>query len=600
MPETLLQRRLQQRKDTGGASLPSNPSVPPNTSWPVTLQPEAPLPVNTPDTGLASPPPSMPPFAEGIPPMAANQTFTESTPTPWLDQPTAQPVVLLTDAPIINPEPDTDATTVVADKAPVMRQRDEAPKPSSSRLAQLNQRNQPSVPVGGSPTADDETYRQFRVFEERISKQLSVNAEMTELKKDESNPHSQQRVRDILRALVQAETDLPPGYGATTIVDILYNNVMGFGPIQPLLDDHTVDEIMVNGPKDIWVERHGKLSFVEGVRFRDDTHARQIIDRILAPMGRRCDESLPFADGRLPDGSRVNAVISPVSLNGAVITIRKFREQMTPELLLSYGSISEDVLAFIQACVVARLNLLIAGGTGSGKTSLLNVCGSFIPPDQRIISIENPAELRLPIPHWVRLETKDANVEGQGAISTRTLVQNALRMRPDRILVGECRGPEALDMIQAMNTGHEGSLTTVHANSPNDAIHRLNTMVLLAGEELPYRAINEQIAAAMDLIIYQSRMRDGSRKITAITEVVGMGTKKFADSVWTRDLFTFHETSAPGSETVVGSLVPTGKVPHFLPKLSQYGYDFSTTFFERSPLLPSVAAGTTGTIGKEE
>ena len=298
--------------------------------------------------------------------------------------------------------------------------------------------------------------------------------------------------------------------------------ILGFGPIEPLLKDPTISEVMVNGPRQVYVERSGRLELTD-VQFHDDDHVMRVIDRIVSPLGRRIDESSPTVDARLPDGSRVNAVIPPIALNGPTITIRKFsKDPFTVEDLVRFGTFTAEMATFMKACVEARLNIVVAGGTGSGKTTMLNVLSSFIPDDERIITIENAAELQLRQDHVVRLESRPANIEGKGEITIRDLVINSLRMRPERIVVGECRGGEALDMLQAMNTGHDGSMTTAHANSPRDTLSRLETMCLMAGMDLPVRAIREQIASAVDLIVQQERLKDGSRKITSVTEVQGM------------------------------------------------------------------------------
>jgi pilus assembly protein CpaF len=319
---------------------------------------------------------------------------------------------------------------------------------------------------------------------------------------------------------------------------------------------------MVNGPKKVYVERHGKLELTP-VTFQDEGHVMRIIDRIISPLGRRCDESSPMVDARLPDGSRVNAVIPPISLIGPVLTVRKFAKRpLTADDLIRNGTLTPELLEFLRACVVSRLNIVVSGGTGSGKTTLLNLLSSFIPSDERIITIEDAAELQLRQEHVVTMEARPANIEGRGAIVIRDLVINALRMRPNRIVVGECRGREALDMLQAMNTGHDGSLTTAHSNSPRDTLARLETMVLMAGMDLPLRAIREQIASALDLIVHQERMRDGSRRVVAVTEVVGME----GDVIVTQDLFVFEQTGVEDGR-IVGRLKPTGIRPKFTPRL---------------------------------
>jgi len=350
--------------------------------------------------------------------------------------------------------------------------------------------------------------------------------------------------------------------------------ILGLGPLQPLLEDETITEVMVNGAKNIYIERGGKLYRVPVV-FESDEHVMRIIDRIVSPMGRRIDESSPYVDARLPDGSRVNAVIPPISLVGPVITIRKFfKTPLTIEQLIQFGTITPEALQFLKACVEARLNIVISGGTGSGKTTLLNILSQFIPNDERIITIENAAELQLRQEHVVTLESRPPNIEGKGEITIRQLVINALRMRPDRIIVGEIRDEAALDMLQAMNTGHDGSMTTAHSNSPRDTLARLETMTMMAGMDLPVRAIREQIASAIDLIVHQERMRDGSRKIVNITEVAGME----GDVITMTDIFVFEQSGYENGK-VVGRLRPTGLRPKFIEKIEAAGIHLPATIF---------------------
>ncbi|HAA89850.1 MAG: Putative conjugal transfer protein [Thermoanaerobacterales bacterium 50_218] len=347
----------------------------------------------------------------------------------------------------------------------------------------------------------------------------------------------------------------------------LLDEVFAFGPISPLLRDEKVSEIMVNGPHQVYVERNGKLEKT-GIRFRNNAHLLSVIERIVAPLGRRIDEASPMVDARLPDGSRVNAIIPPLALNGPTLTIRKFsKDPLQIDNLIQLGTLTPEMAKFLEACVKARLNIIVSGGTGSGKTTTLNVLSSFIPEGERIITIEDAAELQLHQEHWVRLETRPPNIEGKGEVTMRDLVRNALRMRPDRIIVGEVRSGEALDMLQAMNTGHDGSLTTGHANSPRDMLSRLETMVLMAGLDLPVRAIREQIASAIDLIVHQNRLRDGSRKITKITEVQGME----GDTIVLQDLFVFEQVGLDASGKVKGFFRSTGVRPKFLPKIRAAG-----------------------------
>jgi pilus assembly protein CpaF len=353
------------------------------------------------------------------------------------------------------------------------------------------------------------------------------------------------------------------------------DEILGYGPIQPLLEDPEITEVMVNGPKKVYVEKQGLLTKTNIV-FDDNEHVQHIIDRIILPLGRRVDADSPMVDARLPDGSRVNAIIPPVAIDGPSITIRKFsKDKLSISQLIHYSSITAGMAEFLRACVIGRLNILISGGTGSGKTTLLNVLSSFIPEEERIITIEDAAELRLQQDHVVRLETKVANVEDRGTVSVRDLVRNSLRMRPDRIVVGEVRGGEALDMLQAMNTGHDGSLTTIHANSPRDAISRLETLVLMAGMDLPIKIVRQQVSSAIDVIIQQARLRDGTRKVVAITEVAGME----GDVVVLSDIFKFEQTGIDGDGKVLGQLKPTGIRPLFGPRLEVAGFKLSAEIF---------------------
>ncbi len=350
--------------------------------------------------------------------------------------------------------------------------------------------------------------------------------------------------------------------------------ILGLGPLQPLLEDDTITEIMVNGPRNIYVERRGKIQKAP-LTFESNEHVIRIIERIVSPLGRRIDESSPYVDARLPDGSRVNAVIPPISLVGPILTIRKFsRIPFTVDQLIEFGSISAEAIQFLDACVKSRINVVISGGTGSGKTTLLNVLSGFIPADERIITIENAAELQLRQEHVVTLESRPPNIEGKGEITIRNLVVNALRMRPDRIIVGEIRDEAALDMLQAMNTGHDGSMTTLHSNSPRDTLSRLETMVLMAGMDLPVRAIREQVSSAIDLIVHQERLRDGSRKVTNVTEVSGME----GDIITMTDIFAFEQLGYENNQ-VVGRMRPTGLRPKFIDKIEASGIHLPPSVF---------------------
>jgi len=360
------------------------------------------------------------------------------------------------------------------------------------------------------------------------------------------------------------------------MLDWVFADIVGYGPLEPFLSDPEITEIMVNGPSTIFVERYGKIEYT-GATFEDDAHLRRIIDRIVSPIGRRVDETSPMVDARLPSGHRVNATIPPLSLDGSLLTIRKFSATpYTAQDLISNGTLSANLIAFLMACVEARVNIVISGGTGSGKTTLLNVTSGFIPEAERIVTIEDIAELQLHGKHVLRLEKRPPNIEGKGEITIRQLVVNALRMRPDRIVVGEVRGGEALDMLQAMNTGHDGSMTTLHSNSPRDSLRRIETMVLMAGMELPLRAIREQVASSIELIIHVERLRDGTRKVVNVTEVQGLE----GDTIVLQDLFYFAQTDFKNGH-VFGKLKGTGLRPRFLEKFRKSGITVPDQTFEK-------------------
>jgi pilus assembly protein CpaF len=365
--------------------------------------------------------------------------------------------------------------------------------------------------------------------------------------------------------------------GATreSLFHTVLNELMGFGAIQPLLDDPDISEIMIVGTKKVFVERKGQLTKTQMV-FDNENQILQIVDRIISPLGRRIDYDSPTVDARLPDGSRVNVVIRPCAVDGPLVTIRKFKkEKLSIEQLIEFGSISASSAEFLRACVVSRLNMIVAGGTGSGKTTFLNVLSSFIPDTQRIVTIEDTAELQLQQDHVARLETKNANSDQSGAVTIRDLVKNALRMRPDRIIIGECRGEEALDMLQAMNTGHDGSLTTLHANTPRDVLSRLETMIMMAGMDLPLKTVRQQISSAVDVVVQQTRMRDGSRKVTSITEVAGME----GETIIMSEIFKFEQTSLSPEGKIIGQMKPTGIRPLFGPRLEVAGFKLSPEMF---------------------
>lgn len=386
--------------------------------------------------------------------------------------------------------------------------------------------------------------------------------------------------RDVMYKLVDDKVNddefLVPRIDREKVATQLFNDIMGYGPIEELVQNPAYSEIMVNGPDNVYVEEKGKLKLTD-IKFRDEEHLMNIINRIVSNIGRHVDEASPMVDARLADGSRVNAIIPPLSLVGPVLTIRKFgKKPITAQQLLQFGSMTPDMLHFLEACVKGKLNIVVAGGTGSGKTTLLNVLSSYIPEDERIVTIEDAAEVQLKQNHVITLEARPANLEGKGAVTIRNLVKNALRMRPDRIIVGEVRSEETLDMLQAMNTGHDGSLTTTHANSPRDTVARLETMVLMSGMELPLRAIRDQISSAIDLIVQQSRLRDGTRKITSITEIIGME----GDVVSMQDLFVYEtDGTVDASGKFVGKFRATGVRPNCLEKIRGNGVTVNNEWF---------------------
>jgi pilus assembly protein CpaF len=396
------------------------------------------------------------------------------------------------------------------------------------------------------------------------------------------------RVTTDIKAQLAPETGISRDERERLAAEIA-DDILGHGPLERLLADESVTEIMVNGPFDVWVERQGRL-YETTVRFADESHLSRIINKIVAQVGRRIDESSPLVDARLPDGSRVNAIIPPLSLSGPLVTIRKFsKKRLEVADMIRLGTLSTETVEFLQRCVLAELNILISGGTGSGKTTLLNALSTAIPDADRIVTIEDAAELRLNQRHVLRLEARPKNIEGEGEIPIRALVRNSLRMRPDRIIVGEVRGAEALDMLQAMNTGHDGSLCTVHANTPRDALSRIETMVLMTGYDLPVRAIRQQVASALDLIVHLERLEDGSRRVTAITEVQRMES----DVITLQDIFTFKVDHVTGDRIVVGSLQSTGLRPTFIHKFEKRGIGLPVSLFsgasQRTTGLPRAA-----------
>lgn len=421
------------------------------------------------------------------------------------------------------------------------------------------------VAVGGEYVDEYDSFK--KAVHAEIIEEINYN--------DDIDPNNKEQVRSLVDRLVETlGINIPKVVRDQLRIEIL-DETMGFGPLEVLLRDPSISEIMVNGPHQVYVEQHGKLALSD-VQFRDDEHVLNVIDRIISPLGRRCDESSPMVDARLPDGSRVNAIIPPCSLVGPSITIRKFsKETLKISDLIGFGSVSQPMAAFLEACVKGKANMVVFGGTGSGKTTLLNVLSQFIPEGERIVTVEDAAELQLTQPHVVTLESRPPNVEGTGAITIRDLVKNCLRMRPDRIIVGECRSGETLDMLQAMNTGHDGSLTTTHANTSRDLLSRLETMVLMAGMGLPSRAIREQIASAFDVVVHQSRLRDGSRKIMEISEVVGME----GDTIIVQDIFVFEQTGVDLEGHIKGRFKATGIRPHVIEKLQNEGVMINDNWF---------------------
>src|SRR5215475_7194969 len=396
-------------------------------------------------------------------------------------------------------------------------------------------------------------------------------------KLENADPDAVQKdVKKVIERILDDENAPLSGAEREQVQTDVLNELFGLGPLEPLLADKTVSDILVNGWRNVYIERRGKLEKVD-LTFRDDSHLMQIIDRIVSRIGRRVDESVPMVDARLPDGSRVNAIIPPLSIDGPVLSIRRFgAEPLKMTKLIENKALTRDIADMLQMCVTARLNVLISGGTGAGKTTLLNALSAFIPEVERIVTIEDSAELQLQQPHVVRLETRPPNIEGRGEVTQRDLVRNALRMRPDRIVIGECRGGEAIDMLQAMNTGHDGSLTTIHANTPRDALARLETMIQMTGMRLSDRAMRQQIASAINLVIQVARLTDGTRRITSISEITGME----GETITMQEVFIFERKGIDKDGRVMGRFKPTGVRPRFSERLKVYGMQLPRTFFE--------------------
>jgi len=446
---------------------------------------------------------------------------------------------------------------------PPSNQGDGSSSPSSPSPMQARK---PLTPPGQS-TMD--TYQDLKGrVQSKLLSELDPSVDVTEINE------VRKTIQNLFDQILVEENFVLSRTEKTRLFDQIVAEILGLGPLQPLLEDDTITEVMVNGAKNIYVERRGKLQKVP-LTFESNEHVMRIIERIVAPLGRRIDESSPYVDARLPDGSRVNAIIPPVSLVGPVLTIRKFsKNPFTVDQLIQFGSLTTEALQFLDAAVKSRINIVISGGTGSGKTTLLNVLSSFISSDERILTIENAAELQLRQDHVITLESRPANIEGKGEITIRDLVVNALRMRPDRIIVGEIRDEAAIDMLQAMNTGHDGSMTTLHSNSPRDTLSRLETMVMMAGMDIPMRAIREQVSSAIDLVVHQERMRDGTRKVTNITEVTGME----GDVITMTDIFVYEQLGYENNK-VIGRMRPTGLRPKFMEKIEASGIHLPPSVF---------------------
>jgi len=436
-----------------------------------------------------------------------------------------------------------------------------------------------NAPGKASAKAVPEKQDHFNELKQRLHRKLVDQLDLSRMIGDEQELRSQ--VREIVEDLCEQENTLLNYNERQRLISEVLDETFGLGPLEVLLADQSISDILINGPKRIYVERSGCLELTD-VRFRDDGHLMHVIDKIVSQVGRRCDETSPMVDARLPDGSRVNAVIPPLALDGPSMSIRRFgADPLTWDDYIRFKSCTPEIRDFLQACVVAHLNIIILGGTGSGKTTLLNNMSSFIPESDRIVTMEDAAELRLRQPHVVRLESRPPNIEGKGQVHIRDLLINSLRMRPDRIVVGECRGSETLDMLQAMNTGHDGSLTTIHANSTRDAVQRVETMVMMSGFELPLRAIRQQFASAIHLLVQAQRLSGGLRKIVAITEVQGME----GDTITMQDIFQFEQLGVTPSGKAYGQLVATGLRPGFLDRLKTSGCNISPDMFERRVLV---------------
>ena len=456
-----------------------------------------------------------------------------------------------------------------------------APPPAQTPAPPAQTSAPPKSAKSSSPKtkASKEKLEQFNLLKMRLHRKLIDQLDLTRMVGDDESIRKQ--VREVVAQLADQENTLLNYNERQRLINEVLDETFGLGPLEVILADPSVSDILVNGPKQVYVERNGKLEATE-VEFRDNAHLMHVIDKIVSAVGRRCDETCPLVDARLADGSRVNAVIPPLAIDGACMSIRRFgADPLTWEDYINFKSVTPEIRDFLAACVKAHLNILVVGGTGSGKTTLLNNLSAFIPETERIVTIEDAAELQLRQPHVVRLETRPANIEGKGQITIRDLLVNSLRMRPDRIVVGECRGPETLDMLQAMNTGHDGSLTTIHANSTRDAVARVETMVMMAGFELPLRAIRQQFASAIQVLVQAQRLSGGARKIVTVTEVTGME----GDVITMQDIFTFEQLGVGAGGKAYGQFVATGIRPLFLDRLKSTGNDVDPAMFRRQVLM---------------
>ena len=484
-----------------------------------------------------------------------------------IDRPTAIPAA--SDTAVVSAPAPAPSPPLPAPAAPAPPTAAPSTPPATSRAATLLNRT-----GFGARNASRPGYGLHHALRSKV-RQLLVQ-ELAAMQESPPPETIRQRIAELVNEVAVETATTLPRQDRMRVIETIAHDVLGLGPLEDLLHDESVTEIMVNSAHQIYIERAGKLTLSD-VQFESNEHLMQVIDRIVSGLGRRVDESSPMVDARLKDGSRVNVIIPPLALKGPTVTIRKFaKDALQVDDLVRFGSITPEMAMFVRACVRARLNIVVSGGTGSGKTTTLNVLSGFIPSNERIVTIEDAAELQLHQDHVVSLETRPPNVEGRGRITIRDLVINALRMRPDRIVVGECRGGEALDMLQAMNTGHDGSLTTLHANNPHDTISRLETMVLMAGAELPSRAIREQIGSAVQLIVHQSRLRDGTRKVVSVTEVLGADEH----GVRLQELFAFRQTGIDENGGVLGGFVATGAIPTFFEHLQTSGEGVPEELFQ--------------------